>query len=134
MNANLFTNNTLDDTCYIYFILKLKMSNLKALSLVIIIFVIDTLLGHYLPPTSIFLTPIVVAAITMIFSKSNLSHYLIILCVIITICLNDILIKLTAGGTSDFEGAGLINLFFLISVVISTIIVFSVLIPKRRIF
>ena len=108
------------------------MTNLKAIVLSIILIILNALFGHYLPPASIFLTPAIIGIITFLCGKTNIKLYFIVLFIIIAITSNDILIKLMAGGKNDFEGAGLINLIFLITVFISTVIVCSILVTKKK--
>ncbi|WP_461451614.1 hypothetical protein [Mucilaginibacter sp.] len=108
------------------------MNSLKAVLFTIGLIIINSLLGYYLPPISIIFTPVVVGLTTYVLARTNIKIYFIIIFIIITLALNDILVKITAGGTSDFEGAGLINLLFFVTVIISTIIAISILIDKKK--
>lgn len=90
------------------------------LSCVLIIF--NNVLGHFLPPFSIFFTPFVLGTTTYLLSSSSFEFPTRVLLIISTIISNDILIKLFAGGIHDVEGAGWINLFFFFGVTASTII------------
>lgn len=108
------------------------MTKLKAILVSIGLIIATTLLGHYIPPTSIFITPVIIGGITALLSMTTFRVYFIILFILIVIFLNDILIKLSAGGISDFEGAGLINLFFIFGVIVSTIIALISLFYSRK--
>jgi hypothetical protein len=108
------------------------MSNLKSIAISISLIIVNAVIGYNLPPGSILFTPLVIGIISFILGRTGLKTYYIILLILIALFSNDVLIKLTAGGGHDFEGAGVINLFFIVGVVISTIITFTILIKQQR--
>ncbi len=91
--------------------------------IVLLIIVITNILGHYLPPTSIMLTPITVGLLTGLLILTELKIGYRILLITLAIIFNDICIKKFAGGTHDLEGAGFINGFLIIGLIISTVII-----------
>lgn len=68
------------------------------------------------------MTPIVIGFITFLFLSLNLKLIYRIIFIALAIIINDILIKLFAGGTHDSEGEGWITLFLILGLIISTII------------
>jgi hypothetical protein len=81
------------------------------------------ILGHYFPPISIILSPVTIGLVTRLLITINFKLTYRILLISLTIMLNDISIKTYAGGTHDSEGAGFINLFLIIGLIISVIII-----------
>ena len=110
------------------------MTNYQKIFLTIGLIILSNLLGHFLAPSSIFLTPIVVGATTALLTTSTLNFPIRILLILLAVIANDLLVKSFAGGTHDFEGAGLINLFLIVGIIISTIITFATSIEKERFF
>jgi len=88
-----------------------------------IIVVITNILGHYFPPTSIMLSPLTIGLLTGLLMFTDFKIGYRILLVTLSIVFNDICIKTFAGGTHDLEGAGFINAFLIIGLIISTIII-----------
>ena len=99
------------------------MTNSIKIILALLIIFLTNILGHYFPPTSIILSPLTIGGLTglLIFTDLKLGYR--VLLIIFTIILNDISIKKFAGGTHDLEGAGFINIFLIIGLVISTILI-----------
>jgi hypothetical protein len=108
------------------------MNTLKAVAISLSLIIINNVLGHYFPPISILLTPVVIGVISVLISRLDIQIVLIVLLVIISILLNDILIKFFAGGTADFEGAGFINLFLIFACIIATILTPTLLIVSNN--
>jgi len=88
-----------------------------------IIVVITNILGHYFPPTSIMFSPLTIGLLTGLLMFTDFKIGYRILLVTLSIVFNDICIKTFAGGTHDLEGAGFINAFLIIGLIISTIII-----------
>ncbi len=83
---------------------------------------VSNFLGHVLAPSSILLTPLLVGFITwVIVNKCNYSLVIKFLIIIFLILLNDIIIRLFAGGAHDSEGNAWIFLFFIIGILVSFI-------------
>ena len=84
---------------------------------------ISNLIGHFAGPFSISATPIilplVIGGINFSLYKSN--YYLAVIYGFGLLLLNDILIRLYAGGTHDDEGKGWIMLFFIFAFSISVL-------------
>lgn len=110
------------------------MTNYQKILISVGLIVFNNVLGHFAPPSSIFLTPIVVGATTVLLATSSFNFPLRLLLILLAVITNDILIKFFAGGTHDSEGAGWINLFLIIGIVISTITTFAIFIQKEKIF
>jgi hypothetical protein len=108
------------------------MNTLKVVLISFALIIINNVLGHYFSPISILLTPVVIGIISVLISRLNIPIILVVLLVIASILFNDILVKLFAGGTSDFEGAGFINLFLIIACIIATVITLALLITTHK--
>lgn len=92
------------------------MNNIIALGLALLIIILNGLLGHFFPPNSIFLTPIIltITSILVCFATKNIPIVFISILTISFVVLNDIFIKLYAGGIHDNEGQDFITLFLFI--------------------
>ena len=108
------------------------MTKLKIIGISILLVIINGLFSHYLPLSSIFLTPVTIAMITFLCKKANINIYLIAILIINVLTSNDILFKLTTSSKYDFEGAGVANVFFLISVFISLIVAYPILFADKK--
>jgi len=76
---------------------------------------ISNLIGHFIVPISIQITPILIGVILWNIIKKCHFHLLIkTVIIILLILLNDILIRLYNKGIHDFEGNGWIVLFFFV--------------------
>ena len=100
-----------------------KMTNTIKIILAFLLIVLTNFLGHYFPPTSIMLSPLTIGLLTGLLLFTDLKMGYRILLVIVAIVFNDISIKKYAGGISDLEGAGFINAFLFIGLIISTVII-----------
>jgi hypothetical protein len=76
---------------------------------------ISNLVGHFAAPFSIFVTPIVLPLVIgpINFPLYKANYYLTVFYGFGILLLNDILVRLYAGGTHDDEGKGWIMLFFI---------------------
>lgn len=108
------------------------MTNYQKILISVGLIILSNALGHFFPPSSIFMTPFVVGTTTAFLATLSLNLLLRIPIILLAAITNDILIKFFAGGTHDFEGAGWINLFFIIGIVISTIVSFAIFIQKEK--
>jgi len=81
-------------------------------------------LGNVAAPSSILLTPIVILISSFLLLRAEMKLYYRVFLIIAAIVINDIFIKLFAGGTHDLPGAGWINLFLIFGLVIATTLTF----------
>lgn len=108
------------------------MNDSQKILLSIGLIILNNVLGHYFPPSSIFMAPILAGIISYLLATSSLKIHIQILLIVLSLVSNDVLTKLYAGGIHDLEGAGFINLFLIVGIVISTIITLSISIAKKR--
>jgi len=85
---------------------------------------VTTIVGHFFPPTSILVTPFVITVMTGLIMLTDYELPILIKSLISYsfIGLNDIGIKLFAGGIHDYEGLGWIYMLLLIGLVPCSII------------
>jgi hypothetical protein len=92
----------------------------------IALIIISNVIGHSIPPFSILATPWVLTIVIAIinfplyktsFSRTVMYNYGLLL-------VNDILVRCFAGGTDDAEGKAWISVMFILSFLISTIVMF----------
>ena len=90
--------------------------NNKLLIYAVILVVVNVLIGHFLPPSGIMLSPIVIVLITVF--VLNLEVRVLVKSLVIggLISLQDIGVKLFSGGTHDYEGLGWIHFMLLMGV------------------
>lgn len=96
----------------------------KTLLLCAIIVITNALSGHFLAPSGILLTPFVVIAITSLiaFRTKNLRLVTKSILVFLLISLNDISLKLFAGGMHDGQGLGWMHFMLFLGLLPSFII------------
>ncbi|MFD0964807.1 hypothetical protein [Pseudofulvibacter geojedonensis] len=82
----------------------------------LIIILINVALGHFLPPSSIMFSPIVICVITVFVMEMKINTCVKTFLIGFLISLQDIGVKLFAGGTSDSQGLAWIHLMLLIGV------------------
>lgn len=89
----------------------------------IVILSLNILVGHYFPPMSVLSIPIVISLATglIVFSDNDLTIFQQVLFAYAFIALNDIGIKLFAGGIHDRQGIGWIHVLLFASLVPSFI-------------
>jgi len=99
----------------------MKLQKTTLISLLMLILLISIIVGHFLPPSGILGVPIVISLMTglIIFANSEFNILIKSLLCYLFIALNDIGIKLFAGGIHDMEGVGWINMMLLIGLGIS---------------
>lgn len=108
------------------------MTRFKTIGISILLVIINGLFGHYLPLGSCFITPITIGVIAFLYQKAEINVFLIALLIIIVLTSNDILVKLIPQSKYDFESAGVANLLFLISVLISLIVASVILFKDKK--
>jgi len=92
------------------------MNNKKAIGLATLTVISNGLIGHYLAPSGILLTPIVMTITTSLvcYKTNNMKIVFISTLTYLFVAFNDILIKLYSGGSHDSEGLGWIQMMFFI--------------------
>lgn len=92
------------------------MKNKKAIELAILTVISNGLIGHYLAPNGILLTPIVMTITTSLvcYKTNNIKIVFISALTYLFVAFNDISIKLYSGGSHDSEGLGWIQMMFFI--------------------
>lgn len=88
----------------------------KLLIYAIILVFGNVLIGHFLPPSSIILSPVVIVLITVLVLSLDIRVLVKPLVIGGLISLQDIGIKLFSGGTHDYEGLGWIHFMLLMGV------------------
>ena len=103
---------------------KTNSKNSIILGLATLTVILNGLIGHFFAPMGIMLTPIAMTITTLFvcIGTSNIKLYWISILTFLFIALNDILIKLYAGGSHDKEGSGFILSFLVIGLVPTLII------------
>ena len=101
--------------------IKLFDNKLFVIIIGLLIIIISNFIGHFAAPFSIFVTPIVLFIIigAINFSLYIENYYLTVLYGFGLLLLNDILVRLYAGGVHDDAGKAWIMLFFIITFCIS---------------
>ncbi len=101
----------------------IKDKNTLAIGLGLTLVTVSNIIGHFAGPFSILATPIlltiIIAGINSHLYKSN--FILTIVYNFGLLLLNDLLIRLYAGGTHDQVGKALISLFFIVAFVLALI-------------
>ena len=100
------------------------MNNATAIGLALLTVVINGLIGHFFAPGGILLTPLVISATTFFvgYCTKNITVIFISILAFIFVALNDISIKLYAGGRHDNEGLMWTHLFLFIGLVPTSVI------------
>jgi len=103
-----------------------------SITIATILVITNGLIGHFLPPNGIMLTPVVLIATTSLvcFGTKNLNVIFMSILTYAFIALNDILIKLYSGGTHDSEGSTWILLFLFIGLIPSFIILLIAILTR----
>lgn len=98
-----------------YFNLLVRKLPIVVIGLILVIS--SNFIGHFLPPFSIFITPVILPVIIGVINYSyyKRNYYLTVLYGFGLLFLNDILIRLYAGGDHDDEGKAWIQLFFMLA-------------------
>jgi hypothetical protein len=110
------------------------MKNLKILGLATLTVITNGFVGHFFPPTGMSLTPAVLIMTTLLvcLGTKNIGSIWISVLIFLFIALNDILIKLYAGGQHDSEGYEWVNGILLISLVPVSGILLTVIIRRKE--
>lgn len=97
----------------------MKLSITILICLLIILLLASVIIGHFLPPTGIFMTPVTISLMTWLILFSDTDFSILVKSVLsyLFIGLNDIGMKLFAGGKSDLAGMGWIHLSLFIGLV-----------------
>jgi len=84
---------------------------------------VNIILGHFFPPFGLLFTSVLIPIITVIlcFNNHHLNYTFKAIIIYFFIALNDIGIKLFAGGIQDNEGQGFINLMLIVGVLLGFI-------------
>ena len=104
----------------------MKLSKIMLVGLLTLILLISITIGHFLPPLGILAIPIIITLMTglIIFTGNGFNILVKSVLSYLFIGLNDIGIKLFAGGIHDSEGTGWIHLMLFIGLIPSSIILF----------
>jgi hypothetical protein len=109
------------------------MSNFIKILIAAFLILISNILGYFYAPSSIFITPIIIGIITLIFLSLGFKLIYNIFLIGLAIIVNDILIKKISEGSYDIEGAGWINVFSILGLVTAVIItIFKLTFEKKR--
>lgn len=89
------------------------------MGILLLILLLSIIIGHFLPPSGILSTPVIISLITalVIFTDNDFSILVKSIVSYLFIGLNDIGIKLFAGGRHDLEGIGWIHMLLFIGLV-----------------
>jgi len=92
------------------------MNTKIALGLATLAVILNGIIGHFLAPSRIMLTPIVLIITTTLicFGTKKIKPILISALTYLFVALNDISIKLYSGGSHDSEGLGWIHLLLFV--------------------
>ena len=95
--------------------------------------ILNGFVGRYIPPNGIFLTPLILMLTTLFtaFGTKYIKPVWISICSFIFVALNDISLKLYAGGAHDEEGLAWIHFFLFVGLVL-TFILLSIAIIKNK--
>ncbi len=95
------------------------MKNVSSLGFAAFIVFMNGALGRHSAPHAIFMTPVVICVTTLliVLGTKNISSIYLSILTYAFIALNDVLIKLYAGGKHDHQGTGWIHLMMFIGLV-----------------
>ncbi|SHN28428.1 hypothetical protein [Mucilaginibacter sp. OK098] len=94
----------------------MKLKRAKLISLLIFMLLLSVTGGHFLPPFGVLFSPIIMSLMTYLILFTHNSFKILAKSVLSYLCigLNDVGIKLFAGGVHDFEGMGFVHLLLFI--------------------
>jgi len=97
----------------------MKLQKITLIGLLTLILLLSVIVGRFLPPTGILITPLVISLMTglIIFTDNSFSILIKSVLSYLFIGLNDIGIKLFAGGLHDKEGIGWIHTLLFIGLI-----------------
>lgn len=95
------------------------MKNILALGLAALTVILNGLIGHFFAPNGIVLTPVVLIITTLLvcYGMKSIKVILISILTFLFVAMNDISIKLYAGGTHDNEGLDWVHLLLFVGLV-----------------
>jgi hypothetical protein len=112
----------------------MKLQKTTLISLLTFILLLSVTIGHFLPPTGVLIIPVTISLMTGVIIFTNNEFNILtksILCYLY-IGLNDIGIKLFAGGINDSEGTGWVHLMLFIGLVPSLIMLLIGVFQDKR--
>lgn len=101
----------------------MKLNDNYKILLAFCLIIFSNILGNKFPPSSIALSPITIGLLTGFLVTTNIKWKYRMLLIMFGIALNDLFIKTYSGDKYDAEGAGFIQLFFIIGLIVSFLIV-----------
>ena len=111
----------------------LAYKNVLILAVSLALCVFNNYMGHYYPPFSISKTPLLIGLVTAgIMYLTDFKLFTKFCWISFFILLNDLLIRIYAGGNHDSEGVGWITLFLLMGLGLAFIIVLIYRITRER--
>jgi hypothetical protein len=110
------------------------MNNKKAIGLATLTVISNGLIGHYLAPSGILLTPIVMTITTsfVCYKTNNIKIVFISALTYLFVAFNDISIKLYSGGSHDSEGLGWIQMMFFIGLLPTFVMLLSTIFRHKE--
>ena len=95
------------------------MTNNKTISISIGLVLLNIVIGHFFSPTVVLFSPLVVTLVSLFIGVVNvkLSPILKTLIIVLLISIQDVGLKLFAGGDHGQAGQALLNIMFLIGIV-----------------
>jgi hypothetical protein len=111
----------------------MKITPIALFSLLTVILLSSVVIGHFVPPTGILFIPLVISVATaiIVFTDSGFNVLVKSILCYLFIGLNDIGIKLFAGGRHDMEGINWVYmLLFLVLVPCSIMLVMAIIRDK----
>lgn len=113
---------------------KQTLKNCIALGLALLTVGVNGLIGHFLAPGGILLTPLVLALTTalVVFGTEKINAIGLSALTYLFVALNDIAIKLWSGGSHDSPGLGWIHLMLFIGLVPACIFLFRAIVRRRN--
>lgn len=112
----------------------MKLKKVAPIGLTTLILLLSIIVGHFLPPAGILLSPVIISLMTGIIVFADNGSGVLIKSTIsyLYIGMNDVGIKLFAGGIHDSEGEGFIHLFLFIGLIPCFIILLMAVINDRN--
>jgi len=109
------------------------MDNTTAIGIAALAVILNGLIGHFLAPNGILLTPVVLTITTsfVCFGTKNINVIFISALTYLFVALNDISIKLYSGGRHDHEGLGWIHIFLFMGLAPTFLILFASVLSRK---
>lgn len=97
----------------------MKLQKISIIGLLTLVLLLNIIIGHFLPPTGILITPLIISVMIglIVFTDNSLNIFEKSVLSYLYIGLNDIGIKLFSGGRHDMEGIGWIHTMLFIGLV-----------------